>query len=277
MSIEVNQVEHNNNTISLPSARQKGFFQKFRHQTDFCRFLPIVATSKYHEILENSTPDKIPSSPPIFLEEVLDVQTNIIELKEELLLLGHEILNISNIRHNKILQPSSLFFIELKQKHNNKEIYQVKTLLNSIIQREPPYKKKKLSNVKDAILHIGHYPKQWKMSHIIVIDKPGKPPHEILSYHPISLLPIFSKIFEKLLLKGIESILKETNLIPDHQFGFRKQHSTIQQIHRLVDHIRKDLEDKRYCSAIFFDIKQAFDKVWHSGIFYKKIRYSPIH
>ncbi|KAF7383911.1 hypothetical protein HZH68_014668 [Vespula germanica] len=168
------------------------------------------STSKYHEISENSTPDKISSSPPIFLEEVLDVQKN------------------------------------------------------------HPTKKKKLSNVKDAILRIGHYPKQWKMSHIIVIDKPGKPPHEILSYHPISLLPIFSKIFEKLLLKCIESILKETNLIPDHQFAFRKQHLTIQQIHRLVDHIRKDLEDKRYFSAIFLDIKQAFDKVWYSGIFYKK-------
>ncbi|KAF7382994.1 hypothetical protein HZH66_013396 [Vespula vulgaris] len=138
-----------------------------------------------------------------------------VELKQELLILGHEILNISNIRHNKILQPSSLFFIELKQKHNNKEIYQVKTLLNSIIQREPPYKKKEIKQL---------------------IDKPGKPPHETLSYHPISLLPIFSKIFEKLLLKCIEFILKETNLIPDHQFGFRKQHSTIQQIHSLVDH-----------------------------------------
>lgn len=82
------------------------------------------------------------------------------------------------------------------------------------------------------------------MSHIIVINKLSKPQHEIPSYRPISLLPVFSKIFEKLLLKRIEPILKESYLIPDHQFGFRKQHSTIEQIHRLVDHIRKDLEDE---------------------------------
>lgn len=118
-----------------------------------------------------------------------------------------------------------------------------------------------LTSIFNAVLRIGHYPKQWNMSHIIVINKPGKPSHEISSYRPISLLPVFSKTFEKLLLKRIEPILEETNLIPDHQFGLRKQHSTIHQIHRLVDHIRKDLEDKQYCSAVFLDIKQAFDKV----------------
>ena len=46
-------------------------------------------------------------------------------------------------------------------------------------------------------------------------------------------------------------------------------HASIEQVHRIVDKIGKDLEEKRYCSAAFLDISQAFDKVWHVGLLYK--------
>jgi hypothetical protein len=59
--------------------------------------------------------------------------------------------------------------------------------------------------------------------------KPGKPPNELTSYRPISLLPIVSKVFEKLLLKRLLPIVEINRLIPDHKFGFRQRHSTIQQ------------------------------------------------
>jgi hypothetical protein len=59
------------------------------------------------------------------------------------------------------------------------------------------------------------------------------------------------------------------SLIPDHQFGFRKRHSTIDQTHPLVQRIHTALDSKQYCSAAFFDISQAFDKVWQAGLLYK--------
>jgi len=57
--------------------------------------------------------------------------------------------------------------------------------------------------------------------------------------------------------------------IPTHQFGFRKAHYTIQQCHRLTNVINKALDDKHYCSAVFLDVSQAFDKVWHQGFLLK--------
>ena len=54
-----------------------------------------------------------------------------------------------------------------------------------------------------------------------------------------------------------------------HQFGFRKKHSTTEQVHRIVTLIRKTFEDKQYCSALFIDISQAFDRVWHDGLILK--------
>jgi hypothetical protein len=57
--------------------------------------------------------------------------------------------------------------------------------------------------------------------------------------------------------------------IPDYQFGFREHHSAIQQTHRIVNKIEASLEEKQHCTAAFLDIAQAFDKVWHTGLFYK--------
>jgi len=108
-----------------------------------------------------------------------------------------------------------------------------------------------------------------------MIVKPGKNPNDITSYHPISLLPILSKILEKILLKQLTLIVDESKLMPSHQFLFRKKQRTIKQAHRLVYKINDNLESKRYCSVAFIDISQASDKVWHTGLLYKLNRAFP--
>jgi len=110
---------------------------------------------------------------------------------------------------------------------------------------------------------------------LIMIAKPGKDPTEVTSYRPISLLPLLSRILEKLLLQRLKPLLTSQQLIPDHQFGFRPRHGTTEQAHRLVHKIREDFQHKRYCTATFIDISQAFDKVWHPGLLYKLKRTLP--
>jgi hypothetical protein len=115
----------------------------------------------------------------------------------------------------------------------------------------------------------GHFPAQWKVAQIILILKPGKPPNDPTSHRRINLLPILSKVFEKLLLNRLIPFIVHQNLIPKHQSGFCQRHSTIHQIHRIVHKINEALNDKHYCSTAFFDFSQAFDKVWHAGLLYK--------
>jgi hypothetical protein len=103
--------------------------------------------------------------------------------------------------------------------------------------------------------------------------KSGKPPHELTSYRPISLL---SKVFEKILLKRLLPLVDNNCLIPAHQFGFRKTHSTIEQTHRVVQRIHEALENKQYGSTAFL-ISQAFDKVWHTGLLYKLLQTLPLN
>jgi hypothetical protein len=58
------------------------------------------------------------------------------------------------------------------------------------------------------------------------------------------LLPIMTKLFEKLILKRLKPIINEKNLVPTHQFGLRNNLSTIDQVHCITDVIEKTLESK---------------------------------
>jgi hypothetical protein len=102
-----------------------------------------------------------------------------------------------------------------------------------------------------------------------MVPKRGKPINDVTSYQPISLLPLPSKIFEKLLLQRLRSDIDLMALLPNYQFGFRTGRSTIHQAHRIVHEIAKRLEEKRLCTAVFLDVAQAFDRVWHTGLLYK--------
>jgi hypothetical protein len=110
-----------------------------------------------------------------------------------------------------------------------------------------------------------------------MIPKPGKNLSEVETYRPISLLPIMSKLFEKLILKRLKPIITEKHLVPTHRFGFRKNRLTKNQVHRITDIIEKTLENKGVCSAVFLYIAEAFDRVWHRGLLHKLRSTLPDH
>lgn len=124
-----------------------------------------------------------------------------------------------------------------------------------------------MTRLFNAILKFGYFPAIWKRAEIIMIVKPGKPPNQIASYRPISLLSMVSKIFERIILRRLNDHL--TGIIPDHQFGFRRGHGTIQQCHRVVNIIHETLEEQKYCVAALLDFQSAFDRVWIEGLLYK--------
>ena len=78
-----------------------------------------------------------------------------------------------------------------------------------------------LSVISNSILRLVHYPITWKFAQIIVVNKTNKPPNAATSYRPISLLPLMSKVLQRLLSR----ILVDTemdSILPTHQFGFWK-------------------------------------------------------
>lgn len=213
----------------------------------------------------------------------------------------HEKVNVFAEYLEETFQPSSRQTsdenITLVQKNDRKEIKKVtlQELKNEIkynisarkspgydlitgqILKELPDKAvKKILHIINAAFRLKYVPRQWKVAEVIMILKPGKMAYDKKSYRPISLLPTISKLFEKLLLKRLKPIIEERKLIPDHQFGFRERHSTIEQVHRISSIIENALENKKVCSAVFLDVAQAFDKVWHQGLEYKLHRDLPL-
>jgi hypothetical protein len=126
-----------------------------------------------------------------------------------------------------------------------------------------------VTQIYNAVLRLEYFLCHWKVGQVIMTAKPGKNPADVMSYRPISLLTLLSKILEKVLLRRLISILEDAKSIPSHQFGFRPQHRTVEKAHRIVHKINDDLENKRLCTAAFIDISQAFDQVWHTGLFHK--------
>ena len=112
----------------------------------------------------------------------------------------------------------------------------------------------KLTTLIKTAFRLKYVPKLWKVAEVIMIPKPGKPPHEVTSYRPISLLPVILKLFEKLLIRRIKPIIEKKGVIPSHQFGFRNKYSTIDQVQRITNIIENALEKREVCSTFFLDV-----------------------
>lgn len=89
-----------------------------------------------------------------------------------------------------------------------------------------------------------------------MIPKPGKSMTDVTSNRPISLLPLFSKLFEKLILKRLQPIIEKKALIPNHQYGFRNKQATIDQVHRITNTIENALEENKICSAAYSTLQK---------------------
>ena len=91
------------------------------------------------------------------------------------------------------------------------------------------------------------------------------------NYRPISLLPIFGKLFEKLLFDAIYEHLCINGLISPHQSGFRPGDSTINQLLLITQNIYRSFDEipSKETRAIFLDPSKAFDMVWYEGLIYK--------
>ena len=127
---------------------------------------------------------------------------------------------------------------------------------------------KPLKLIFDASMATGRFPSSWKLANVQPVHK--KNSRQLKSnYRPISLLPIFSKIFEKIVFDAMYAFFVENDLISKHQSGFRPGDSTINQLLAITDEIYQSFENNAETRAAFLDISKAFDKVWHEGLLFK--------
>ena len=91
----------------------------------------------------------------------------------------------------------------------------------------------------------------------------------VKSYRSVSLLPLFAKIFERILFSNMYNHLISNNLLTKNQSGFRPGDSVTNQLIFLVDKMHSTLDINLEVRSVFLDMSKAFDKVWHEGLLFK--------
>jgi len=133
----------------------------------------------------------------------------------------------------------------------------------------PKEYRKLLLNIYNFSFQQSYVPPEWKKACIIPILKPGKAPNLVTSYRPISLLSCIGKVIEKIVADRLSYVLEDRNAFSNTQAGFRKRLSTLDQIARIEMTVRKTIAQKKVMVAVFFDLSNAFDRVWHFALLFK--------
>ena len=119
-----------------------------------------------------------------------------------------------------------------------------------------------LSKLYNHYMTEGIFPDILKVGKISPIFKNGNREF-IENYRPVSTLPIFGKIFEKIIHKRLYSFFISKNILPQTQFGFRKGHSTSHALNSSVNIIKAAHKQNKHVLGIFIDLSKAFDTLDH--------------
>ena len=117
------------------------------------------------------------------------------------------------------------------------------------------------------IINTGIFPTLWKSGNVTAIHKKDSK-RAINNYRPISLLPLFAKMFETILFLKMYNHFTSTNLITKNQSGFSPNDSVTNQLICRVDSIHSSLDinlDGRSENLS----RKAFDKVWPEELLFK--------
>ena len=119
-----------------------------------------------------------------------------------------------------------------------------------------------LSRLVNRSMSKGIFPNCLKIAKLIPLFKKGS---TLMTgnYRPISILHFISKIYEKIMNKGLLNFLKKFNLLTECQFGFQRNISTADAILRVTDAIYESFNSRGHAASVFLDLQKAFDTVQH--------------
>jgi hypothetical protein len=142
-------------------------------------------------------------------------------------------------------------------------------LSNKMLKKEKFTFARLLKPLINDSLNDGIFPSCLKIAMVIPIFKKGNN-NDMNNYRPISLLPVMSKVFEKVINTQLSDII-ENGFIDDNQYGFRKAHSTEDALIKFADRVQKELAIGKHVVSVFVDVSKAFDSCDH-GILITKIK-----
>ena len=130
-----------------------------------------------------------------------------------------------------------------------------------------------LTYVINLSLEHGVVPDAMKVAKVSPIYKNSGNNNLIKNYRPVSLLPVFSKVLERIVYNRLYKYITKHALLSISQYGFQKGLSTELAILELQDRVAEILGDSTRCLGIFMDLSKAFDTLDHQILLYKLEHY----
>ena len=156
---------------------------------------------------------------------------------------------------NEILNIVSKFDGKNSEELNGISTNVLKTVFHCVV--------KPFSCICNVSLHSGIFPNELKVAKVIPLYKSGQM-HNVSNFRPVSLLPQFSKILEKLFEIRLRDYINKNDFLFKGQYGFRTNHSTNLALNEMVNMIVSAMDEKLFSIGVFIDLKKAFDTVNHN-------------
>ena len=146
---------------------------------------------------------------------------------------------------------------------NVSDSYEMIALQDTFIKPVVEFVVSPLKFVVNNYIATNSFPDAWKTARISPIPKIIQPV-ELKDYRPVSILPVLSKVYEKLVLQQLAVFIERESVYHQYQWGYRKNHSTATSLLKLHDAIKKGMKSGEVTIAIFTDYSKAFDTIGFS-------------
>ena len=131
---------------------------------------------------------------------------------------------------------------------------------------------KPLTHICNKSFETNTFPNSMKTAKVIPLYKNGER-NRFSNYRPISLLPQFFKILEKLFYVRANNFIEKCSLLNENQYGFRHNRSTSDAILQLVENLTSAIDNKKITVGLYIDLKKAFNTIDHDILLKKMDHY----
>ena len=160
----------------------------------------------------------------------------------------------------------SRIILSLKNKSGN-----ISTLPVKILKASHDIVSPVLTVIINRSISTGYFPKSMKVARVVPLPKPGNS-RDMNNYRPISVLPLLSKVFEKVLFLQLYNYFESNGMFFDNQFGFRRNRSTTIAVLNFTRYLYDSIDSGNVVLSLFLDFRKAFDCVDH-GILLSKLEF----
>ena len=154
----------------------------------------------------------------------------------------------------KITEEKVLKYIEKIDIHKSSEVEDLSTFF---LKGSLKILAKEMTELINTLIETGEIPKAWKIGRLNPIYKGEGKKEDTGNCQPISLLPLPSKILEKVINDQVKTFVEENQLYSNNQYGFRSSLSTNDAIEKVVSQIITKQNDGLHVVATFLDLKKS--------------------